>query len=503
MKIVFIHLDWGIGGAEQLMLQLAMASRADDDTEIQLLTTRCDADHCFAALRDRPCPFLHICGSWIPAHVYGHGQVVFSTIRLLYLACVVITSKTTFANADLIVTDVLPTPLLLLRFWTKSALLFYCHFPDRLLGRGTERKSRLFRMYRSIMDHVESISMDLADTIAVNSNFTRNVVLESFPQLAHRSLPVLYPALEEPLSAPPSSSTAATSTTSGANKRQRLLVSLNRFERKKNLRLLIDTVVYLHETYPALSLPRVILAGGYDPRNIENVEHRADLGQLVALQEPPLQSLITFEHSITDARRAELLRIATVVVYTPDKEHFGIVPVEAMAAGTPVVCCRSGGPVETVLDGITGFLCNVSDNTTTTNNTNNNNTNDNTNHTAARAFGEAIKKLLDDPEMVEEMGAAARQHAISTFGTARMRREWHDLVQTTIAVGRQRVAARSTSTYSTYRLANGLALLYEPLLCCLAVFLLSWFLHAIGVLEDHENLFQGLQRMVAATCGYR
>jgi alpha-1,3/alpha-1,6-mannosyltransferase len=500
MKIVFIHLDWGIGGAEQLMLQLAMASRADDDTEIQLLTTRCDADHCFAPLRDRPCPFLHICGSWIPAHVYGHGQVVFSTIRLLYLACVVITSSSSpFANADLIVTDVLPTPLLLLRFWTKSALLFYCHFPDRLLVRGTDRKSRLFRTYRSIMDYVESISMDSADTIAVNSNFTRNVVLESFPQLAHRSLPVLYPALEEPPPATPSSAATGSTTTPFEEKRQRLLVSLNRFERKKNLRLLIDAVVYLHNTYPALSLPHVIIAGGYDPRNIENVEHRAELGQLVAAQERSFQSLITFEHSITDARRAELLRIATVVVYTPDKEHFGIVPVEAMAAGTPVVCCRSGGPVETVLDGVTGFLCNGSDNTNTTNNdTNTNNDNTNTNNTAARAFGEAIKKLLDDPELVEEMGAAARQHAISTFGTARLQREWHDLVQTTIAMGRQRVAARSY-----YRLANGFALMYEPLLCCLAVFLLSSFLHAIGVLEDHENIFQGLQRMVAAAGGYR
>jgi alpha-1,3/alpha-1,6-mannosyltransferase len=39
------------------------------------------------------------------------------------------------------------------------------------------------------------------------------------------------------------------------------------------------------------------------------------------------------------------------------QEHFGIVPVEAMYSGRPVVACASGGPRESVLDGETGLLC--------------------------------------------------------------------------------------------------------------------------------------------------
>lgn len=38
-------------------------------------------------------------------------------------------------------------------------------------------------------------------------------------------------------------------------------------------------------------------------------------------------------------------------------EHFGIVPLEAMAAARPVIACNSGGPRESVLHGSTGFLC--------------------------------------------------------------------------------------------------------------------------------------------------
>ena len=52
-----------------------------------------------------------------------------------------------------------------------------------------------------------------------------------------------------------------------------------------------------------------------------------------------------------------LISCAECLVYTPDREHFGIVPVEAMYLGTPVVAVDSGGPRETVLHGETGYLC--------------------------------------------------------------------------------------------------------------------------------------------------
>ena len=45
------------------------------------------------------------------------------------------------------------------------------------------------------------------------------------------------------------------------------------------------------------------------------------------------------------------------VVYTPSNEHFGIVPLEAMAMARPVVAVNNGGPRESVLHGRTGWLC--------------------------------------------------------------------------------------------------------------------------------------------------
>ena len=52
-----------------------------------------------------------------------------------------------------------------------------------------------------------------------------------------------------------------------------------------------------------------------------------------------------------------LLKSARLLVYTPSNEHFGIVPLEAMLAGVPVLAANTGGPLETVVQGKTGWLC--------------------------------------------------------------------------------------------------------------------------------------------------
>jgi glycosyltransferase involved in cell wall biosynthesis len=49
-----------------------------------------------------------------------------------------------------------------------------------------------------------------------------------------------------------------------------------------------------------------------------------------------------------------LYRSADLVVSVPWYEPFGIVPLEAMACGVPVVVAAVGGLVDTVVDGVTG-----------------------------------------------------------------------------------------------------------------------------------------------------
>jgi glycosyltransferase involved in cell wall biosynthesis len=63
---------------------------------------------------------------------------------------------------------------------------------------------------------------------------------------------------------------------------------------------------------------------------------------------------VTFLGRVSDADLLELYQNCHAVI-VPGIEDFGIVPVEALACGKPVVCCGSGGVTETVTDGETGL----------------------------------------------------------------------------------------------------------------------------------------------------
>lgn len=64
---------------------------------------------------------------------------------------------------------------------------------------------------------------------------------------------------------------------------------------------------------------------------------------------------VQFVHEPSDALLYALYQAAAVFVF-PAVEDFGIMPVEAMAAGTPVVVGPEGGARETVIDGVTGAV---------------------------------------------------------------------------------------------------------------------------------------------------
>jgi alpha-1,3/alpha-1,6-mannosyltransferase len=137
-----------------------------------------------------------------------------------------------------------------------------------------------------------------------------------------------------------------------------ILTSLNRYERKKNIPLALESFAYYvnNELYKGKDKidPILVVAGGYDPRLQENVQVHDELKAFA--QELGIADRVIFLRSISNDQRIVLLENTKVLLYTPENEHFGIVPVEAMYMGCIALACNSGGPLESVEDGITGYL---------------------------------------------------------------------------------------------------------------------------------------------------
>ncbi|MFJ2260343.1 glycosyltransferase [Streptomyces sp. NPDC087844] len=108
---------------------------------------------------------------------------------------------------------------------------------------------------------------------------------------------------------------------------------------------------------------------------------------------------VRFTGGVPSADVPPLLRAADVVVCPADYEPFGIVPLEAMACGRPVVASAVGGQLDTVADPATGRLVPPGD---------------------PQALARAVAELLADPVTREASGAAGRRRVLRRYGWDRV-----------------------------------------------------------------------------------
>lgn len=160
------------------------------------------------------------------------------------LLTIALTGELSALRPRAFVVDQLSAGLPLLRhLWPRAPVLFYCHFPDMLLARG--RESAIKRAYRVPFDALEQWSMGFAQAVAVNSDFTRGVVKETWPRLAQRvPVKVVYPCVE--LDETPAEQ-LLDDDDDAVLKGEKILLSINRFEEKKDIGLAIRAFAAIPE----------------------------------------------------------------------------------------------------------------------------------------------------------------------------------------------------------------------------------------------------------------
>lgn len=349
--IAILHPDLGIGGAEQLIINIGLALQ-DNGATVRMYTPRYDTERCF---QDSKQLDVEVRGSIFPRSIFGRCFALCAYIRMLLCALHV----AIFAGGyDCIILDQVSFPIPILRLVNRN-VVFYCHHPDKLLC--TERRSLFKRIYRYVLDTVEEWTTGMARKILVNSEYTKEVYHQAFPSL-RTSPDILYPCIKEDsfIMPPDYNSKKVIHKLLDIPEDQQLphiITSLNRYERKKNIGLAIRSFrSFLNNNMVKQKDFILVIAGGYDTAVQENVEHYEEL---VSLAEGLAN--VCFLRSISNEERLTLLKYTDVVTYTPENEHFGIVPVEAMYMGCIVFACNSGGPTESIVDGKTGFLLDSDD----------------------------------------------------------------------------------------------------------------------------------------------
>lgn len=168
------------------------------------------------------------------------------------------------------------------------------------------------------------------------------------------------------------------------------IVSVGRFVPRKGF----DVVV---RALPAIPDAELVLVGGPDRAQVEDEPEARRLRALA--EQLGVSDRLVLHGAVARADMPALLRSADVVACTPWYEPFGIVPLEAMACGVPVVAAAVGGMLDTVVHDVTGRLV------------------------APRRPAEvadAINHLLHDAFLRQSLGAAGRDRARARYSWDRV-----------------------------------------------------------------------------------
>ena len=176
-----------------------------------------------------------------------------------------------------------------------------------------------------------------------------------------------------------------------------LIGMVGRVTRWKGQSIFVQAAKHIAERHPEVKFAAV--GGVFDTEKFYMDRFRKEV------QEAGLENKLTindFRADMPDVFAAFDIFVLPSILPEP----FGLVVIEAMASGKPVVATAPGGPSETVVDGETGFLVPPSD---------------------ASAIARAVEVLLADPQKRISMGDAGRCRAREVFSLPRYVTEFEEL----------------------------------------------------------------------------
>ncbi|MFJ9780077.1 glycosyltransferase [Amycolatopsis sp. NPDC101161] len=198
-----------------------------------------------------------------------------------------------------------------------------------------------------------------------------------------------------------------------ARRRERhRLVAVGRLVPRKGFDIAITALAQLPDT-------ELVIAGGPERGRLSQDPEATRLRELA--DRLGVGDRVRWPGQVSREDMPALLRSADAVVCTPWYEPFGIVPLEAMACGVPVVAAAVGGLTDTVVDGVTGLLVRPHQ---------------------PKELASRVRRLLDDPALCHAYGTAGHDRAVARYSWDRVAadtlRAYHKLVPGTAVTAEAR-----------------------------------------------------------------
>jgi glycosyltransferase involved in cell wall biosynthesis len=173
---------------------------------------------------------------------------------------------------------------------------------------------------------------------------------------------------------------------------EKIVMFVGRFVREKGIQVLLNAACSILAQEPDTKF--LIVGGGHKERYERFVEWMG------------LRDKVLFTGFMANRSLHQLYRVADVAVFPSLYEPFGIVALEAMAAGAPVVASDAGGLQEVVLHDQTGTLSFAGD---------------------PKSLAWAVLRVLQAPDRAQKLTEAARERLVKDF-------DWSGIADQTIAV---------------------------------------------------------------------
>ncbi|MEV5440575.1 glycogen synthase [Streptomyces sp. NPDC052682] len=231
----------------------------------------------------------------------------------------------------------------------------------------------------------ERTAIEAADAVIAVSGAMRDDILGCYPALDPDRVHVVHNGIDTTLYRPDHGTDALDRI--GLDRSRPYVLFVGRITRQKGVPHLLRAV---RDIDPAAQV--VLCAGAPDTPEIDQ-EFRQLYQELSRVRE----GVHWIPQMLPRPEVIQLLTHAAVFVCPSVYEPLGIVNLEAMACGTPVVASRVGGIPEVVDHGRTGLLVPVDDAFET-------------------GLAQALDQVIGDPEGARRMGEAGRQRAVGEFG---------------------------------------------------------------------------------------